>query len=80
MEKGRPCVLKMKRQDLSGQQEAPREGGKQEKAWIRFVLYQDHCQLGCGKAGAGAGQHWGRREEQPGGPREGEESGRPAER
>lgn len=36
-----------------------REGSKQEKAWIRFVLYQDHCQLGCGKARTGAGQHWG---------------------
>lgn len=54
--KGKAVCAKMKCQDLSGQQGAPREGSKQEKAWIRFVLYQDHCQLGCGKAGAGAGE------------------------
>ena len=34
---------KMKHRDLSGQQGAPREGSKQEKARYRFVLYQDQC-------------------------------------
>ena len=41
--KRKTVCAKMKHRDLSGQQGAPQEGSKQEKAWFRFVLYQDHC-------------------------------------